>query len=173
MGKGNGALPIFADLMNTSFLLIGGNLGKREQNLTEARDLIGQNCGEILQSSSLYETAAWGKTDQPSFLNQALELRTELKAIPLLHELLKIEKKIGRVRKERYGPRLIDIDILLFNDEMRSEGELTLPHPEMQNRRFALAPLNEIAASVTHPVFHKTIAQLLKECADPLPVKKI
>jgi 2-amino-4-hydroxy-6-hydroxymethyldihydropteridine diphosphokinase len=165
--------PHLCNFMNTSFLLIGGNLGEREHNLEEARRLIGQSCGTILQSSSLYETAAWGKTDQPSFLNQALQLQTSLKALPLLHQLLEIERKIGRIRKERYGPRLIDIDILLFNNEIRIDAELRLPHPEMQNRRFALAPLAEIAASVIHPVFHKTITQLLNECSDPLPVKKI
>jgi 2-amino-4-hydroxy-6-hydroxymethyldihydropteridine diphosphokinase len=97
--------------MNSAFLLIGGNLGNRENNFTIARGYIEQYCGPVLRSSSLYETAAWGKTDQPSFLNQALEIETELHAEHLITQVLEIEKLMGRERKERYGPRVIDIDI--------------------------------------------------------------
>ena len=113
----------------------------------------------IIQLSSLYETAAWGKTDQPSFLNQAMEIETELSAEQLIKQLLKIEKMMGRERKEKYGPRIIDIDILLFNEEQYDLPFLKIPHPEMQNRRFALIPLAEIAANIRHPVFGKSISQ--------------
>jgi len=123
-------------------------------------------------ASSLYETAAWGKTDQPSFLNQALELETSLNAKQLIRRILKAEKIMGRIRNEKYGPRLIDIDILLFNNEKHNYEFLKIPHPEMQNRRFALLPLAEIAAGIIHPVLNKTINELLKECKDELPVKK-
>ena len=159
--------------MNSAWLLTGGNLGNRKQNLAKARELINMNCGSIIKSSSLYETAAWGKTDQPSFLNQALEVNTSLTARQLMRCILKAEKMMGRIRKEKYGPRVIDIDILLFNNEEHNYPFLKLPHPEMQNRRFALLPLAEIAPNLIHPVFNKTITELLNECEDKLEVKKI
>ena len=158
--------------MNRAYLLTGGNLGNREENLATARELINRHCGNIIKASSLYETAAWGKTDQPSFLNQALELDTSLNARQLIRRILKVEKMMGRVRDEKYGPRLIDIDILLFNNEKHNYQFLKIPHPEMQNRRFALLPLAEIAPDIIHPVLNKTINELLKECKDELPVKK-
>ena len=159
--------------MNKAYLLTGGNMGNREEHLATARQLINQQCGNISKASSLYETAAWGKTDQPVFLNQALELETALNAKQLMRYILKIEKQMGRLRKEKYGPRIIDIDILLFNTEKYNYHFLKLPHPEMHNRRFALLPLAEIAPDVIHTVFNKSISQLLEECADKLKVKKI
>ena len=158
--------------MNRAFLLTGGNLGNRSANLAIARDLINRQCGSIITASSLYETAAWGKTDQPAFLNQALEVYTSLNARQLIRKILKAEKEMGRVREEKYGPRLIDIDILLFNNERHNYDLLRLPHPEMQNRRFALLPLAEIAADVIHPVLNRSITELLAECPDKLEVKK-
>jgi 2-amino-4-hydroxy-6-hydroxymethyldihydropteridine diphosphokinase len=158
--------------MNRAYLLIGGNLGNRENNFTITRGYIEQYCGPVTRSSSLYETAAWGKTDQPSFLNQALEIETELHAQHLMTQVLEIEKFMGRERKEKYGPRVIDIDILLFNNEQYDLPFLKIPHPEMQNRRFALTPLAEIAGDIQHPVLKKSIDQLLKECPDKLEVKK-
>lgn len=158
--------------MNTTYLLTGANLGNREQNLTQARELIIEECGNIVASSSLYETAAWGNTDQPAFLNQALTLHTLLNEKQLIRKLLKIEKQMGRIREEKYGPRIIDIDILLFNNEKYNYRFLKIPHPEMQNRRFALLPLAEIAPEILHPVFNKTIEQLLTDCPDELLVRK-
>jgi 2-amino-4-hydroxy-6-hydroxymethyldihydropteridine diphosphokinase len=158
--------------MNTAYLLTGGNTGKREENLATARDLINQQCGTITKASSLYETAPWGKTDQPSFLNQALELSTSMTARQLIRHLLKVEQAMGRIRKEKYGPRIIDIDILLFNNEKHNYHFLRLPHPEMQNRRFALMPLAEIAPGIIHPVLKKSIAELLEECTDKSGVTK-
>mgnify|MGYP003561822643 FL=1 len=161
----------YLSLMNKAYLLTGGNLGDREKNLSMAMELI-RPCGTITATSSLYETAAWGNTEQPSFLNQVLEINTALTARQLMRRLLKVEKQMGRIRKEKYGPRLIDIDILLYNDERHNYPLLELPHPEMQNRRFALLPLAEIAAGVIHPVLKKTIKTLLDECPDQLEVKK-
>lgn len=158
--------------MNRAYLLTGGNLGDREKNLAKARYLIDQQCGSIFKQSSIYETGAWGKTDQPAFLNQALEIYTPLNPRQLIRRILKTEKLMGRVREEKYGPRIIDIDILMFNDEIHHYHFLNLPHPEMQNRRFALLPLAEIAPDLIHPVLKKTIVQLLEECPDDLPVKK-
>jgi 2-amino-4-hydroxy-6-hydroxymethyldihydropteridine diphosphokinase len=157
--------------MNKSFLLTGSNQGDREKQLARARELINEHCGRIVKQSHLYETAAWGKTDQPLFLNQALEIETGLNAKQLIRKVLRCEKMMGRIRAEKYGPRLIDIDILLFNNESYTFSFLTLPHPEIQNRRFALIPLAEIAPDEMHPLFHKSISALLKECTDPLEVK--
>ncbi len=158
--------------MNTAYLLTGGNVGNRQQFLYESSLLIEAACGKIIQRSPIYETAAWGKTDQAAFLNQALELHTTLTAAALMKELLAIEQKSGRKRLEKYGPRTIDIDILLFNQEIINTQLLTVPHLQMANRRFVLQPLCEIAATYMHPLLHKTIAELLQLCPDPLPVKK-
>jgi len=159
--------------MNKAYLLTGGNMGNREENLAKACKLISEQCGEPRAISSLYKTAAWGKNDQPSFLNQVLEIYTELNPRQLLQQILKIEKQIGRVRKEKYGPRIIDIDILFYNDEAHDYPLLKLPHPEIQNRRFVLVPMAEIAPTLVHPVLKKTIADLLQSCPDHLPVRKV
>ncbi len=159
--------------MNKAYLLTGGNLGDRQQYLATARQFINQQCGTIAVASSLYETAAWGNTDQPAFLNQAIEITTTLTARQLIRRILKIEKQMGRVRQEKYGPRVIDIDILLFNNEKYNYPFLKLPHPEMQNRRFALLPLAEIAPDIIHPVMNKTVTELLKECKDELQVSRM
>ena len=160
-------------IMNKAYLLIGGNLGDRKANLSKANELISEQCGVITKASSLYETAAWGITDQPSFLNQALEISTSLNAKQLMRKILKIEKMMGRKRKEKFGPRIIDIDILFYEDEIHDITFLKIPHPELQNRRFVLVPLAEINSEIQHPVLKKTIAELLEECPDNLEVTKI
>ncbi|WP_242696168.1 2-amino-4-hydroxy-6-hydroxymethyldihydropteridine diphosphokinase [Longitalea luteola] len=159
--------------MNKVFLLIGGNMGNRLQNLHQAVSLLSAACGPVIQQSAVYETAAWGKTDQAAFMNQALLLTTSLSARELITTILSVEEKMGRRRLERFGPRLIDIDIIFYNDDIIDEPNLTVPHPELQNRRFVLEPLNEIAPSFVHPVLHKTVAELLLECKDELEVKKV
>lgn len=159
--------------MNKAYLLIGGNMGERKVNLQKAIDLINEHCGSLTKHSSVYETAAWGLTDQPSFLNQALEISTTLDAPQLMRKILTIEKEMGRIRTKKLGPRLIDIDILFFNDEIHDLSFLKIPHPELQDRRFVLTPLAEIAPQFQHPVLKKNIAQLLEECPDNLEVSKI
>jgi 2-amino-4-hydroxy-6-hydroxymethyldihydropteridine diphosphokinase len=156
--------------MNKAYLLTGGNIGQREKHLRLAIELIGQRCGQVAAASRVYETAAWGNNDQPGFLNQALLVHTIMPAAELMNALLEIEKEIGRVRLERYGPRVIDIDILLFNHEIHDEPLIRIPHPQLPNRRFALTPLAEIAGNYLHPVLHKTISQLLEDCPDDLEV---
>ena len=158
--------------MKKVYLLTGGNMCDREKYLAEARELLVEHCGKITALSSLYETAAWGKEDQPSFLNQAVEMETDLPPRQLIRRVLKLEKIMGRERKEKYGPRLIDIDILLYGEEIHNYPLLKVPHPELPNRRFALLPLAEIASDLLHPVYKKSITDLLGECKDPLEVKK-
>lgn len=157
---------------HTAYLLIGTNLGNKEENLTKAIKLIEANCGIVLKQSAIYETAAWGNTEQPNFLNQALELRTDLSAKKLMKQLLHIERLMGRQRTEKMGPRLIDLDIVLMDEEVIQSEILILPHPHLQDRKFVLLPLAEIAPKAYHPIFNKTAEQLLKECGDVLDVKK-
>lgn len=158
--------------MNEAYLLTGGNIGGRFNYLLKAKEEVEKRCGHILQQSSIYETAAWGKEDQNSFLNQVLKIETSLSAENLLKSILQIEEDLGRKREEKYGPRIIDIDILFFNEDVIDIDGLKIPHPQLQNRKFVLAPLNEIAPQKVHPVFCKTISQLLAECADVLKVNK-
>lgn len=159
--------------MNKAYLLIGGNTGDRKLMLKQATEAVSRKAGTILEQSPIYETAAWGKTDQPAFLNQALEIATPLDPQQLLQTLLEIELDLGRKREEKYGPRTIDIDILLFNELHLVSENLVIPHPEMANRRFALTPLAAIAPGLKHPVLHDSIQSLLKHCKDELPVKMV
>jgi len=159
--------------MNTVFLLTGGNLGERFLNLQLAKQLIQQSCGIIVRESSVYKTAAWGFTEQPDFYNQALELQTNFSPQELMLALLSIEENMGRKRAVKLGPRIIDIDILLMNDLIIKSPAVTIPHPHLHERRFALTPLAEIAPDAIHPVLHTSVKQLLAECRDDLPVYKI
>lgn len=154
------------------YLLLGTNQGDCIENLKKARYSISNSAGKITASSSVYKTAAWGKHDQPDFYNQILRIETPLNPHQLLTEVLSIEAKIGRQRDQKWGPRIIDIDILFYGNSILNEPALTIPHPGIPNRNFVLTPLNEIASDLIHPVLSKTIEQLLKECPDNLPVEK-
>jgi 2-amino-4-hydroxy-6-hydroxymethyldihydropteridine diphosphokinase len=158
--------------MNLAFLLTGGNLGSRAENLERAKNQVALLAGRLLASSELYETAAWGKQDQPDYLNQVLLVETALSPSDLLTIILEIEKSLGRVRMEKYDARLIDIDILFYNEEQLQLPHLVIPHPLLHTRRFVLEPLCEIAPNFVHPVFKRTITELLAACNDPLYVKK-
>ncbi|WP_026769592.1 2-amino-4-hydroxy-6-hydroxymethyldihydropteridine diphosphokinase [Asinibacterium sp. OR53] len=158
--------------MRTAYLLIGGNMGNRLAYLQQASDEIEASCGIITRRSAVYETEAWGLTDQPSFYNQALALESFFEPPLLMNELLGIEERMGRKRDIKMGPRIIDIDILLIDDLVMDTPKLSVPHPALALRRFALAPLAQIAAELVHPVLHKTIRQLLDECPDRLHVQK-
>lgn len=159
---------------STAYLLLGGNLGDREANLKKAIDLLNDKIGKVIAISSLYETAAWGKTDQPAFLNQAVGVETNLSAIAVLDLALSIEQELGRVRKDKWGERLIDIDLILFGDQIIDiPDKLQVPHPHMQNRKFVMEPLAEIAPEVVHPVLGETILSICRNIDDPLEVKKL
>lgn len=158
--------------MNEVYLLTGGNLYDRVSFLQNARRFIEMECGAVTAFSSLYETAPWGKENQDPFLNQVLCIQTDLPAPALLASILGIEKKLGRERKEKYGPRTIDIDILFYNDDVIDTPCLQVPHPRMGERRFVLTPLQEIAPHKVHPSLGITISQMLMVCPDKLPVNK-
>jgi len=160
-------------MQHTAFLLLGSNLGDRMVNLATARWFIGKNVGQISDSSSIYETGAWGKTDQPDFLNQVIIVNTHLSPQSLMTQLLNIESEMGRERSEKWGERIIDLDILFYDKRIVAQKKLTIPHPGIPTRRFTLCPLQELAPDFIHPVENKTIAQLLNECQDPLLVKKV
>jgi 2-amino-4-hydroxy-6-hydroxymethyldihydropteridine diphosphokinase len=158
--------------MNKVYLLIGGNIGDRMANLNLAIEAIEKEIGPIQKRSSIYETAAWGNTQQPDFLNQALLVNTQWDALHLMNCLLNIEKKMGRERAVPMGPRTIDLDIIYFNEAALTYPTLTIPHPRLAERKFVLLPLVEIAPDYIHPIFNKTNAGLLKECGDSLTVQK-
>ena len=159
--------------MNKVYLLTGGNMGNRQAMLEQAKNRIQKEIGVISACSEIYETAAWGKADQPSFLNQALEITALLSAREVLSGVLSIEAKMGRFRQAKFGPRIIDIDILLYNNAIINEPGLIIPHARLAGRRFALTPLAEIAPDYVHPILKETIGTLLLNCKDELPVKKL
>jgi 2-amino-4-hydroxy-6-hydroxymethyldihydropteridine diphosphokinase len=158
--------------MKKAYLLMGGNIGDRLFYLRSAIEKVESQIGKVLQCSAIYETAAWGVTDQPDFLNQAVELETLLSPLELLKELLAIELALGRERHHKWYARTIDIDILLYADQIIALDKLVIPHPRLQFRRFGLTPLAQIAPQVVHPVINKTISVLLDECKDTLEVKE-
>jgi 2-amino-4-hydroxy-6-hydroxymethyldihydropteridine diphosphokinase len=154
-------------------LLTGGNLGDRLTMLAGAREQIEKNVGPVRKASAVYETAPWGNTGQPAFLNQALAVETDLSPAAVLERILSIETGLGRKRDQKWGPRSIDIDILFYGSEVVEEKNLRIPHPEIPNRRFVLEPLREIAPEMVHPVLRQTIEALLEQTSDASEVKRL
>ena len=156
--------------INQAYLLTGTNMGEREANLQKANGLIEQKIGKIKEQSKLYESQAWGKTDQPDFINQALLVETQLTPKETLTQILGIEAEMGRVRTAKWEERNIDIDILLYNDAVINESDLVIPHAHLHERNFALIPLMEIAGEVEHPVLKQNVEDIYFDCTDPLEV---
>ncbi len=154
-----------------TYLLLGSNEGDRYRSLAVALNKIRDGVAPVIQESSIYETAPWGNAGQPAFLNRVILIETNLEPETLLKKIKSVEKMMGRKRIEKWGPRIIDIDILLMGDLIYRSGSLSVPHPQMPNRRFTLVPLAEIAPDFIHPEFDLTIKVLLSRCRDELDVR--
>lgn len=154
---------------NSVFIGLGTNVDDRERNLNTAVEAL-RKIAEIKKASSIYETEPMEYQEQEWFLNMAVEIATRLKPCALLKQLQQIEQAMGRVREIRYGPRIIDLDILLYGDTVLQDRDLTIPHPKMRERAFVLVPLCEIAPRARHPLLHKTMRELLKNLKSPYKV---
>jgi 2-amino-4-hydroxy-6-hydroxymethyldihydropteridine diphosphokinase len=150
-------------------ILLGSNLGDRLANLQQAIASIA-SFSTILQQSNIYQTAAWGNTDQADFLNQAIEIQTNQTAENLMHALLAIESQMGRVRLQKWEPRIIDLDIIFYESAIHTTDFIQIPHPEMQNRAFVLKPLLDLIPHFEHPILKQNITQLWEKCPDQLEV---
>jgi 2-amino-4-hydroxy-6-hydroxymethyldihydropteridine diphosphokinase len=159
--------------MNKVYLLLGSNQQQPQKQLQLAQNYISKKIGYIQRQSAVYQTAAWGNTNQPDFLNQVIIATTKLTAAQTMQTILTIEKEMGRIRTKKNAPRIIDIDILFFNKAIIDKKDLIVPHPQLQNRNFVLVPLNQLSPNLKHPVLNKTIHQLLRVCPDKLTVHKI
>ncbi|MFA6247557.1 MAG: 2-amino-4-hydroxy-6-hydroxymethyldihydropteridine diphosphokinase [Mucilaginibacter sp.] len=155
------------------FLLLGSNLGNRNAFLNKAIEHIEQDIAPVIKKSPVYETQSWGKTDLPDYLNQVVMLQTALPAKDVLQRVLTIEIEMGRKREEKWGSRIIDIDILFYGNDIINEPNLIVPHPELHNRRFTLEPLGMLMPDFIHPVLNKSILELKSSLKDDLIVKKI
>jgi len=159
--------------MQSCFLLLGSNQGKKSEVLSRARREISNNIGDIVRASSVYETEAWGFTSDHTFLNMVIQINTRLSANSVLEKILKIEQDLGRVRNSKgYTSRIIDIDVLFYGNEIVDQPGLQIPHPRLHERMFTLVPLKEIDPEKIHPKLQKTISELVSQCKDKLEVKK-
>ena len=158
--------------MNNVVLLLGTNVGDRPGNLKKALQEINIMLGQTIQQSSVYETAPWGNTEQEIFLNRVVIIQSEINAEEMMDRILRIENEMGRVRTMKWEPRIMDIDILFFNNEIILTKNLIVPHPNLHERKFTLMPLAELMPDFVHPVLKKTIAEILLDLDDNLEVTK-
>jgi 2-amino-4-hydroxy-6-hydroxymethyldihydropteridine diphosphokinase len=159
--------------MNLVFLGLGTNLGSRSRNLNDAVSGINEQIGKVVKISSVYETEPWGFKSDYQFLNIVIKVETILSPDAFLEAILRIELYLGRVRGEnQYSSRIIDVDILFFEDQVIDSATLKVPHPKLHERKFVLVPLCEIEPEMIHPVLKKTLASLLEECEDESEVRK-
>lgn len=156
---------------NEVFISLGSNIGNRPQNLKKAIEAIQSSLGHVTRQSSVYETKPWGKNDQPDFLNQVIGVASDQSPEDCLRALCVIEEHMGRKREEKWGARIIDLDLLYAGDTIVKTKILTLPHPGIPDRKFVLVPMAEIAPDFIHPQWKKNQKQLLNECQDPLDVR--
>jgi 2-amino-4-hydroxy-6-hydroxymethyldihydropteridine diphosphokinase len=155
------------------YLSLGSNLRDRQENIRQALELLEHKGVRILQVSSFYETEPLYIVDQPWFLNVAAEVQSELAPQSFFELLQQVELSLGRERKVRFGPRTIDIDILFYGNELFDHSALQIPHPRLQERKFVLVPMAELAPDFIHPVLKKSMSELLKKCSDSSKIKKV
>jgi len=155
------------------YILLGSNLGNCFKNIEHAIELITSSMGKLKLLSSLYKTAAWGVHNQPDFINQVIVIESQLHPTQLLENILTIESVLGRKKLEKWGSRVIDVDILFYGSDIVNEEDLIIPHVELHNRRFTLMPLMEIAPDFIHPKLNKTIKELFQNLTDTLPVEQL
>jgi 2-amino-4-hydroxy-6-hydroxymethyldihydropteridine diphosphokinase len=153
------------------FLGLGTNLGDKSNNLSRAIDLINSQVGPLVQQSSVYQSEPWGLEDQAMFLNQVIEVDSTLSPLEILKNILAIEQQMGRQRLQKWGTRLIDIDLLFYGNQQVESVDLVVPHPFLQDRNFVLIPMVEIASDFVHPILQKSMTQLLELSNDPLIVR--
>ena len=158
--------------MNTIFLQLGSNMGDRNAYLQKARKLITEKIGMIKKRSRIDESVPWGIENQNNYLNQVLELKSKFTVDEVLQKILDIENKIGRIRNEKWGERIIDIDILFYNDLIIEKEGLCIPHIHLHNRKFVLTPLHEISPDYVHPKYRKKVSELMQECKDTEKVEE-
>jgi|SRR5690606_33915581 len=159
--------------MSITYILLGANLGDRIAQMSKALNELCLKAGTLIRCSSLYETQAWGKEDAPLYVNQVICMDTAFDPQSLLKLIHEIEGKLGRTREVKWGSRLIDIDILFYGDAVINDPNLIIPHPYLDQRKFTLVPLVEIAGDLIHPVLHKSMQELLDNLDDPLAVNKL
>ena len=158
---------------NSVYILLGSNLEQPIKQLAIAKQLIATHLSKIIKWSSLYRSAAWGNTNQPHFINQIIKIYSQRKALDILKILKRIEEKMGRIRLEKWGTRIIDLDILYYGQDIICQKDLTIPHPHIADRLFTLIPLSEIAPRKKHPVTNLNAMEMIATCKDDLMVKKI
>lgn len=159
--------------MSGIYLITGGNLGDRAANLAEASRRLNLQVGRVLASSALYETAAWGREEDPAYLNQVLEIDSDLEPRALLQACLEIEEAMGRIRSEKWAARHVDIDLLFYGNRCIDEPGLHVPHPRLAQRRFVLEPLCELVPEFIDPRSGLAVRELLRRCPDSLPVRRL
>jgi 2-amino-4-hydroxy-6-hydroxymethyldihydropteridine diphosphokinase len=148
------------------YLSLGSNVGNRREQIVTATALISKRIGKVAKYSHFYETQPWGNTDQEPYVNQVIMINTYLDPRAMLEEIAKIEREMGRERKEKWGPRTLDIDILFYGKRVIRDKGLEIPHPQLHKRAFVLVPMMELDAELEHPVLHMAIDQLYMDCED-------
>ena len=157
--------PLHKKYINV-YLSLGSNMGNRREHIEAGTKLIVKTIGKIARKSHLYETQAWGKTDQEPFINQVIMINTSLEPRDLLEAITRIDREMGRERKEKWGPRILDIDILFYGKRVIRDKGLEIPHPELHKRAFVLVPMMEIDPELEHPVLHQAMDMLYMNCED-------
>lgn len=156
----------FLFVMHKTYLILGSNIGPRRNFLEKAKWMLREKAGKIVSESALYTTEPWGVESPDLFLNQVILLETSFDPDTMLHVIHQIESSLGRVRSKKYGPRTIDIDIIFWDDRVIQQPNLQVPHPLIQDRKFVLVPLAEIAPDLIHPILKIPVSAMLERCKD-------